>query len=108
MRIVQLSDIHLSINNLEDRKIYYLQALIMALKNFHSEKPIDAILFTGDLGDKGGETLGDDPYQVYRTEGIEPRMTALRLTTDHVIFVPGNHDVNRQEIEEFSESGLCT
>ena len=108
MRIVQLSDIHLSKNNLEDLRNYYLQALIGYLKNFSDEKPIDIILLTGDLVDKGGDSLGKEPYQVFRTEVITPITEALNLTTDQVLLLPGNHDVNRHEIDEFTEAGLCS
>jgi 3',5'-cyclic AMP phosphodiesterase CpdA len=68
MRIVQLSDVHLSKENLEDLKNYYLQALIDDLKKFQAEKPIDVILFTGDLVDRGGESLGKEPCRVFHDE----------------------------------------
>ncbi|AKQ46595.1 hypothetical protein TH63_14700 [Rufibacter radiotolerans] len=108
MRIVQLSDIHLSNGNIEDLRNYYLQALIEDLKKFHSEKKIDVILFTGDLVDKGGESLGSEPYVIFRNEVINPIVEALNITTDQVLLIPGNHDVNRYEVEEYSETGLST
>ncbi|MGB3778398.1 MAG: metallophosphoesterase, partial [Tunicatimonas sp.] len=108
MRIVQLSDIHLSKYNLEDLKNYYLRALIEDLKKFSEEKPIDVILFTGDLVDKGGESLGMKPYHVFQDKVIKPITEALNLTTDQVLLLPGNHDVNRHEIGEFVEAGLCS
>lgn len=108
MRIVQLSDIHLSKDNLEDFKNYYLQGLIVDLKKFHSEKLVDVILFTGDLVDKGGNSLGIEPYHVFKDEVIVPIIKALDMSTDQVLLLPGNHDVNRQEIDEFTEAGLCS
>jgi predicted phosphodiesterase len=108
MRIVQLSDIHLSKGNLEDLKNYYLHALINDLKKFHTEKKIDVVLFTGDLVDKGGESLGNEAYLIFQTEIINPIIEALSITTDQVLLIPGNHDVNRHEVEEYSEIGLCT
>ncbi len=108
MRVIQLSDIHLSKENLEDLRNYYLQALIDDLKRFHEQIPIDVILFTGDLVDKGGESLGTDPYKVFHQEVITPILKALDINPDKVLLVPGNHDVSRQEIEQFSEAGLCT
>ena len=108
MRIVQLSDVHLSKDNLEDLKNYYLQALIDDLKQFHLGKHIDVILFTGDLVDKGGESLGKNPYQVFHDEIILPLMEALDINTDQILLLPGNHDVNQHEIEKMSEAGLCS
>ncbi len=106
MRIIQLSDIHLSKDNLEDLKMYYLQALINDLKRFHDETPIDVILFTGDLVDKGGDSLGTEPYTVFHDEVIKPILTALEINQEKVLFLPGNHDINRLDIEEFNEAGL--
>jgi len=108
MRIIQLSDIHLSKDNLEDLKIYYLQALIDDLKRFHDQTPVDVILFTGDLVDKGGESLGTDPYNVFDDEVIKPILSALEISPERVLLLPGNHDVNRLEIEKFNEAGLLT
>lgn len=107
MRIIQLSDIHLSKDNLEDLRNYYLQALIDDLKRFHEQTPINVILFSGDLVDKGGDSLGESPYEVFHKELIDPIVKSLNLNSEAVLLLPGNHDVNRKEIEEFTEAGLC-
>jgi predicted MPP superfamily phosphohydrolase len=107
MRIIQLSDIHLCKDNLEDLKNYYLEALINDLCSFHNHVPIDVILFTGDLVDKGGESLGKDPYDVFYNALIVPLLKSLNLRRENVLILPGNHDVNRKEIEDYNELGLC-
>lgn len=106
MRIVQLSDIHLSNDNIEDLKNYYIEALIKDLKTFHALTPIDIIIFTGDLVDKGGDSLGDNPYQQFRDEVIRPLSDSFGLSSDKIFMVPGNHDVNRNNVDEDNEFRL--
>jgi predicted MPP superfamily phosphohydrolase len=103
MRIVQLSDLHLSSNNINDLKLYYLDGLIADLADFHTQVPIDLILITGDLIDKGGSSLGSNPYTVFETEIITPIISALKISKQQVLIIPGNHDVDRNEIYEQSE-----
>lgn len=103
MRIVQLSDIHLSKLNLEDFRNYYLDALLCDLKTFNNEKKIDVILFTGDLVDKGGDSIGTECYDVFRDEFISPLIDRLPISKDKILFIPGNHDVNREQIDRDNE-----
>lgn len=107
MRIIQLSDIHLSKDNIENLKNYYLSALIKDLAFFHGSIPIDAILFTGDLVDKGGNSLGENPYEYFQKEILFPIKEALGLTSNQILFIPGNHDINREFIDKYSEHYLC-
>lgn len=103
MRIVQLSDTHLSSSNLENLKNFYLKALLDDLEKFHVESKIDIILVTGDLIDQGGKSLGIDPYRVFEEEFINPIMTKLELKKENFAFIPGNHDIDRSKIEKYSE-----
>ncbi|MCL9803888.1 metallophosphoesterase [Flavobacterium amniphilum] len=109
MRIVHLSDIHLSKDNYQDFENYYKDALIGDLVDFNKAKKIDVIVITGDLVDKGGESLFeiDDfqdktdypcPYKIFEEAFIAPIVTALNLSRENFLFVPGNHDVDESEI----------
>jgi len=113
MRIIQLSDIHLSSANLTDLRNFFLAALISDLKLFHEEKSIDVILFTGDLVDKGGESLlerkEDNPkncYEIFNSEIITPIREALDLRADQMLLIPGNHDIQREKIDKYTEPYL--
>ena len=107
MRIAHLSDIHLSSHNIEQLENYYLKALIDDLVTFYEEKPIDILLISGDLVDKGGESFGEkNGYDEFERLFLMPLMEALKLTREQVLFVPGNHDVDRSLIEEDSEYSL--
>jgi predicted phosphodiesterase len=107
MRIVQLSDIHLSGTNLPDLQNFYREALLNDLRIFHEEKRIDVILLTGDLVDRGGKSLGENPYSVFENEFIKPLLKELDLKREQILFIPGNHDINRDLIEERSEFFLA-
>lgn len=113
MRIVQISDIHLSKENLTDLKEYYIEALIKDLQVFNEEKSIDLIIMTGDLIDKGGESFGDNnPYYIFRDEVIHKIISKLKVSSQQVLIIPGNHDVEqktiREEFEFFLSSKLTT
>lgn len=109
MRIVHLSDIHLSKSNFEEFNNTYCEALIRDLISFHKEKKIDVIVITGDLVDKGGHSLynidgfGDksiypSPYNIFEKIFINPMIDALGFSKENFLFVPGNHDIDESEI----------
>jgi len=107
MRLIQLSDIHLSKDNLTNLKNFYIEALKKDLKTFHDTKPVDLILLTGDLIDKGGASFGsENPYEIFENEFILPILSELKISKDKVLFIPGNHDIDRNEIDEIYEEGL--
>ncbi len=110
MRIVQISDIHLSNDNLTDFKAFFLEGIIKDLTEFNREKKIDLIVLTGDLLDKGGESFANPSmrYELFETEFINPILKALSLSKIQVLFIPGNHDIDRSEIDVTYEKGLVT
>jgi len=108
-RILHLSDIHFNI----DKKKHYFdsmtESLIKDLSTLNKSKQIDFILITGDLIDKGG--LGYDninsAFQAFETEFINPITESIALDKSRVLFVPGNHDIDRKTIKHFSEVGIA-
>ena len=108
MRIIHLSDLHLSKENLKSLKRFYLIALLKDLTNWNKEKPIDLVVLTGDLIDKGGLSFkdGEDFYDIVDKEFITPIVQALDIDRNQFIFIPGNHDVLESEIEDLTEIGM--
>ncbi|AUD00887.1 metallophosphoesterase [Spirosoma pollinicola] len=106
MRIIQLSDIHLSSSNIAELRNYYLEALINDLDKFHNDKPIDIILLTGDLVDKGGEKLGDSPYEIFKEIFIDKIQSKFNLNNNQILFIPGNHDIQQEHIDDDIEFAL--
>ncbi len=114
MRIVHLSDIHLSKGNLNEFRNNFKDAIILDLLNFHKDIPIDIIAITGDLVDKGGHSLKEmpefssieNPYEIFKKEFILPIAQGLQIDSKKFIFIPGNHDIDEKSISWFDENNL--
>ncbi len=117
MRIVHLSDIHLSKQNYTEFQNNFKDALIKDLLDYHSLVPIDLIIITGDLVDKGGHSLFEidefknfkdkkSPYEIFEEVFLNPIISCLRFPKNNILFIPGNHDVDEREILLFDESEL--
>lgn len=114
MRIVHISDIHLSKENFSEFKNNYRAALLKVLVDEHNKKPIDIICITGDLVDQGGHSLlelseypdCEDPYFIFEQEFISPIKLGLSISNPQFLFVPGNHDINESEILWIDEKEL--
>ena len=114
MRIVHLSDIHLSENNFDEFHDNYREALTNDLFEYNSTNKIDLIVITGDLVDRGGHSLLNmdefkdkkSPYQVFEEIFIKPISLKLGLTNENFLFVPGNHDIDESGILWVEEKSL--
>lgn len=114
MRIVHISDIHLSKDNFAEFENNFRQALIDILQKENQDKKIDIIAVTGDLVDKGGDSLlklpkfkgQSDPFRIFEEEFVTPIKSALGLQNGKFLFVPGNHDINENEILWVDEKNL--
>ncbi|WP_398456056.1 metallophosphoesterase [Sphingobacterium thalpophilum] len=106
MRIVHISDIHLSEENFGEFKKHYRKALLRVLQEEHEIKKIDIIAITGDLVDKGGQSLfkipqfntETDPFKIFQEQFIDPIKNRLDLANSNFVFIAGNHDVDESKI----------
>ncbi|MBO0587580.1 MULTISPECIES: metallophosphoesterase [unclassified Sporosarcina] len=110
MRIIHLSDIHYHPSQ-KSFKRYCLDPLIKDLQSFTKNKPINLICFTGDLIDKGGFAGKNsvDPliaFEKFEEDFIKPLLENLNMSKHQFLFIPGNHDVDRTKINEYSHDGL--
>lgn len=107
MRIIHFSDLHLDKSRLTpfNNIVYNLEC---ALKKIQDERPIDLILFTGDMVNQGGKSFDDitDGFKTFKVIFIERLCKAINLDYGHFIFTPGNHDVCRQKDNKAIELGL--
>ena len=117
MRLVHFSDIHLSKDNYKEYQNYFKDALLDDLSFYHTtENPIDLILITGDLVDRGGHSLFeidgyrdyDSPYDIFEELFIEPINKSLRIPKTNFLFIPGNHDIDESEILWVDEKKMKT
>lgn len=106
MRIVHFSDFHLGKAQAK-RAEAIVRRLIDTLKGVNQKKPIDLILFSGDLIDKAGKSFGESgmqtAFQAFQDIVIVPITTALSLPLNRFIFTLGNHDIDGATVE--SEEG---
>jgi 3',5'-cyclic AMP phosphodiesterase CpdA len=111
MRLIHLSDIHLSKSNYHEFIHKYRKALIEDLIDYNQLKKIDIIIITGDLVDKGGHSLLEledlkhlnNPFEIFDTVFIQPIIEELGVSSNQVIFIPGNHDINEKDILYYEE-----
>lgn len=117
MRIVHLSDIHLSKGNIDQFRDNVREALINDLILYNNEKKIDVIVITGDLLDKGGYSLLENtdefqtvtnPFEIFKDEFITPISTELGLSHSNFLFVPGNHDIDERSFSWYEERYLSS
>ncbi|WP_026693840.1 metallophosphoesterase [Peribacillus kribbensis] len=96
---LNLSDLHFSNKKMADTKIV-LGALFQDLKKL--DVTPDFILFNGDLINNGSMGFsGDNEYDLVMDYFIQPLLNQLNLDKNKIFFVPGNHDINRNNINDF-------
>lgn len=114
MRIVHISDIHLSEKNFPDFENKFRSALVKVLLIEQGKNSIDLIVITGDLVDQGGHSLlklekysgCKDPYYIFEQEFITPLKKELDFPNSKFLFIPGNHDINENIILWVDEKKL--
>lgn len=100
IRVLHLSDLHADTGRLADQR-RIMQAVIEDIKRQISERPIDLIVFSGDLTWSGG----DAEFALAQELLLDPLETHTGCSREQIVLVPGNHDVNRALIDEYAEIG---
>lgn len=99
MRIIHFSDFHLQGNQI-NRAETIVERMLDAIKPLHQQKPVDLIVFSGDLIDKAGEEFDapkmDNGFNQFKATVIDRMVGDLNLPANRFIFAPGNHDVNQK------------
>lgn len=108
LRIVHLSDFHLSNGQLFDLEHYIVRPLIDDLEAFHSERPVDLVVCSGDLIDKGGISFQSpsEAFDAFMEKVADPLLERLGLSRGDFIIVPGNHDIVRNRDLAFADEGM--
>ena len=109
MRIIHFSDFHLQGDQI-DRADTLVARMLEAIVPLHRQKPVDLIVFSGDLIDKAGkefpEPKMENAYNQFRTTVIDRMVAELGLPQCRFVFSPGNHDVNRKAESEEDDNKL--
>lgn len=108
MRIIHFSDFHLRPNNGIAKSQQLLNNMLTSLDAVHAEKSIDLVIFSGDMIDRGGEgfTSMSIAFGNFMNLIIKKITDRYNLDKSHFLFVPGNHDVERNLDKPYMENGL--
>lgn len=106
IRIIHISDLHLEKEIPSFEKVAIINALAEDLNSQIDKNTI--LFFTGDLIYKGAYNFSDKPNAFFAFEKvfIEPILKENPSLKGRIFVVPGNHDVFRDKIDKYSESGL--
>ena len=103
LTILHFSDFHLDGKDL-DGAIKMVDSIVSAI--IKSDHTIDLIVFTGDMLNKGGVSFDNKielGFEKFEDVVINPLCNKFKLTLDRFIFIPGNHDLNRDDDDEAIE-----
>jgi predicted MPP superfamily phosphohydrolase/energy-coupling factor transporter ATP-binding protein EcfA2 len=102
--ILHLSDLHYSESKKKDIDIV-IEALLQDVNNLKTSKNlnIDFIIFSGDFV-QAGSSYND--FELAENKIIIPLLKSLNKDYDDFLIVPGNHDIDINEIDNFLEIGL--
>lgn len=108
--ILHISDVHIdkaSISDIDSLVKKLIEDINTVKKENNVE--IDLVCFAGDLISRGDKAFSDEmQIELAEKHFIEPILTAMELSNREFILVPGNHEVNRNEIASMTEKGLST
>ena len=109
MRILHLSDIHSDKNNIEGTKLL-IKKLTSALDKIQKESPVDLVVFSGDAINRGGISCDNvsSAFKIFEIHVVTPILETLSLDKSRIIIGIGNHDIERNAIDEFTEEGLTS
>jgi predicted MPP superfamily phosphohydrolase len=108
IQIIHISDFHLESDVISAQKQSILDALVIDIK-YKIVLPEKAIVvISGDLVDKGGSGFNsiENPFLLFEKLFIDKLSNELNIDKKQFFFVPGNHDVCRNDIDEFAEIGI--
>ena len=110
MRILHFSDFHLNGPNKIELSKRNFKNFLESVKVIHSEKPIDLIIFSGDMIDKAGKEYESMKvaFDTFKTEVIDKLLSELGLPRSRFAFVSGNHDIDRENLSEDDNKELNT
>ena len=109
MRILHFSDFHLDNapgSIIKSQKL--LDDMINSIMPYHNKHQIDLIIFTGDMVNMGGKSFTNiqQGFQIFENLIINPLLKNLNIGKERFVFCPGNHDIDRNKDNKYSEGGL--
>lgn len=103
VKIIHISDFHLESECLSFDKNNLVEAFIKDLEGVICDKSI--IIFSGDLIDKSGIGFKDKElaFEYFKELFIDKIIMAFPKIKGKFFIIPGNHDFDRSELDEFND-----
>lgn len=101
MRVLHISDLHCGTSPVSGQDVI-VNAMLDDVTQLAASKPIDLVVFTGDLANHGKA----EEFERARSLLLDPLCRELALSPDRIVLTPGNHDIDQALILEFMEPGL--
>lgn len=98
LRFLQISDIHFQYKNYNTAKLR--DKLVEKLEMLHKEMEFNSVLVTGDIAHQGGDCAEDTKTF------LEDILSATNTTKSNTHIIPGNHDIQRDEIRSLILDGI--
>jgi 3',5'-cyclic AMP phosphodiesterase CpdA len=99
MRVLHVSDLHAKVPTDPDQQ-QIVSAFLSDVAELEAARRFDFVVFSGDLADDGTSAS----FRAGREMLLDP--LARALPGRPIVLVPGNHDVDRNEISDILELGL--
>lgn len=103
VRVLHVSDLHVDARSAFDQRVL-VDGLVRDVERNQAGAPFDLIVFSGDLASRGKA----EEFEAGRWNLLGRLTQATGLGPERVVLVPGNHDVDRDEIDGVIEDGLRT
>lgn len=110
MRILHISDFHLSNNNTNIAKSQKIvDGIVESIDSVQKDRPVDLVIFSGDAVNKGGGDFDslEEAFLSFQTILIDPLMEKLQLSRERFIWCIGNHDIDRNLDSKYLEEGIA-
>ena len=108
LQIIHISDFHLDNKILTASKERLANAFIEDLKKQDIDFEKCILIISGDLIDKGGSGFSDidEAFSTFESFFLNKITDTIKITRERIFFVPGNHDIDRTEANEYIEKAI--
>lgn len=104
MRLLHISDLHARVGNDASDQAVLVDAMLADVEQLAHQRAFDVVVMTGDIAYSGQAP----EYSAAEELLFRPMLDLLRLPRERCVLVPGNHDVDRQRVKRFEETGFQT
>jgi predicted MPP superfamily phosphohydrolase len=110
IQIIHISDFHLESKPLSNDKNKLVNALIKDLREKIEDYSKVIIVISGDLVDKGGYGFPsiNNAFDSFNDLFLNKLHLELNIPKERFFFVPGNHDICRDKINQYADAGVKT